>query len=687
MFDVRRLRLAGGLMAAVVFSEPAAAVVAPDRTSPMAQKEFRHPAFHIPNRVQRVDEQPAASRQGLTDALADLHASGQTSYLDVRSGRWATLYPVQPLLPGTGDGNSVSWDALAAPQPADVAGWEAAAWQAFRGYVESRGRALGVDVRELKQPGHVTVHDGGALVQIVAPRVFEGVPVRDSYLTAVVNHGNLVLLGANQWGTVRTASRPTVGEAQARGVVEHHVGKAVAEYRRKASLAYVALSAGELESLAGRLDAGYDYRLVWVLSPQYAGELGTWEALVDAHTGELLAFQDQNQYQSIRRVQGGVQPVSNDGVPPDGVEQAGWPFPFADMTTPAGSFVADFGGNLPVCAAGNVTSTLSGRSTRMADVCGPISLTSSGDLDFGTSAGTNCTTPGTGGPGNTHSSRTGYYELTNLIAQAKGQLPGNNWLGQQLTANMNINLTCNAFWNGSTVNFYRQGGGCNNTGEIAAIFDHEWGHGMDNNGTNPSISSPGEGIADIYAALRLKESCIGRGYTGSNCGGYGDPCTSCTGIREIDYAQHQSGLPHDLTSMQALCPAVGQRGPCNLETHCESMVFSEVLWDYFTRDLPTVMGMSADTALEVATRTTYLGAGPVGNVYQCTQGAGGCPATSAYANFLAADDDNGNVADGTPHMAALFTAFDRHGIACATPAPVTSGCAGAPTAAPTVTAT
>ncbi len=42
---------------------------------------------------------------------------------------------------------------------------------------------------------------------------------------------------------------------------------------------------------------------------------------------------------------------------------------------------------------------------------------------------------------------------------------------------MNRENSCNAYWNGSTVNFYREGSGCGNTGEIAAVFDHEWGHG------------------------------------------------------------------------------------------------------------------------------------------------------------------------------------------------------------------
>ena len=50
--------------------------------------------------------------------------------------------------------------------------------------------------------------------------------------------------------------------------------------------------------------------------------------------------------------------------------------------------------------------------------------------------------------------------------------------------------------------------------------------------------------------------------------------------------------------------------------------------------------------------------------------------------WLAADDDNGNLNDGTPHMTAIFNAFNRHGIACATPAPSNNGCSAGPTAAP-----
>ena len=136
-----------------------------------------------------------------------------------------------------------------------------------------------------------------------------------------------------------------------------------------------------------------------------------FEALVDAHTGEVMSFADTNQYvATVRKVKGGVLPVSNDGISPDGVEQAGWPMPFDDVVTPSGTVTTDSGGNLPAPVDGNITSKLSGTFVKINENCGDgvISLTSTGDIDFGTSTLTDCTTPGFGGAGNTHAARTGF---------------------------------------------------------------------------------------------------------------------------------------------------------------------------------------------------------------------------------------------------------------------------------------
>ena len=81
-----------------------------------------------------------------------------------------------------------------------------------------------------------------------------------------------------------------------------------------------------------------------------------------------------------------------------------------------------------------------------------------------------------------------------------------------------------------------------------------------------------------------------------------------------------------------------------------------------------------------------IGAGNTGTWFSGSPPYGGCAAGSGYLNYLAADDDNGNINDGTPHMTAIFDAFDDQEIACNTPAVQDSGCSGTPTQAPSVSA-
>ena len=145
-----------------------------------------------------------------------------------------------------------------------------------------------------------------------------------------------------------------------------------------------------------------------------------------------------------------------------------------------------------------------------------------------------------------------------MAEMARGHLPDNEWIRLPLTVNVNIQQTCNATGGAGALNFYRSGGGCTNTGEIAGIFDHEWGHGMDASDAAPGISSPGESIADMFANLRLNTSCVGHNFEpGSLCGGYGNPCTTCTGVRDSDWAKHVNNIPTTITITDAICSAFG----------------------------------------------------------------------------------------------------------------------------------
>jgi hypothetical protein len=124
--------------------------------------------------------------------------------------------------------------------------------------------------------------------------------------------------------------------------------------------------------------------------------------------------------------------------------------------------------------------------------------------------------------------------------------------------------------------------------------------------------------------------------------------------------------------------------------HCAAAPSRQAAWDLVARDLRGApYNLDSQTAFLIGNKLFYQGSGNIGAWHACTCGSSssGCGATNAYMQWLAADDDNGNINDGTPHMTALFNAFNRHGIACATPAPVDSGCAGGPSTAPGLTAT
>ncbi len=675
---------------------PLAALVEPE-DSALRDKTIRHPDLYIGNVYVPAGE--VASARAARD-LGELGIEPAAAYMDIRGGRWGTLMTSQPLLPGDGRGNVLDWQQAGLTAPRNLAEHRQVAWDAFIGYLSERQSQLGIDLSELASPGTVTIHNDGNLVQIHVDRTINGVPVRGSFLKASISHGNLVLLGATKWGDVSISSSPSISVDTAIGVASGYLG-GLAEGASwpKSGLAIVPMAKGaDLSQIA--LGNGYSYRLVWVLRPSFAADpLANWETLVDAHSGELIAFEDQTKYASKgvgspREVAGGVYPISNDGVGDDGTEQAGYPMPFTDVTNAGETFSTDAGGNLLACVDGPIETSLSGPFLTMIDTCGAISETTAGAvLDLGTSGGIDCTVPGGASAGNTHASRSGFYELNRSIEWGRSHLPGNTWLTQQLPATMNVDANCNASGGAGGVTFFTSGGGCSNTGELAGVFVHEWGHGMDASDATPGFANPAEGIADVYASLRLNTSCIGRNFRpGVPCGGYGDPCTTCTGVRDIDWANRSSSIPHDVSSpfptgIDALCGG-GGGAPCGGSAHCEGAVFAESVWDLWNRDLQTVYGMSLDTARELATRLNFVGSGAVTNFFSCGGGTGdGCNADSGYLQFLIADDDDGALGNGTPHMAAIFAAFDRHEIACPTPTVQDSGCTGTPAAAPVVSAT
>lgn len=188
----------------------------------------------------------------------------------------------------------------------------------------------------------------------------------------------------------------------------------------------------------------------------------------------------------------------------------------------------------------------------------------------------------------------------------------------QIQSNVNLDDTCNAHFDGE-VNFYKAGNGCNNTGRIADVAYHEWGHGFHyyNLLSGEYDGAMSEGIGDSIAFFQTEDYRISP-YFGQN--GYY--------IREVST---NYSYPEDIVN----------------EVHQDGLIFAGAVWDLWEI-------MKDDLGDEEAYETII----PI-----FVEGLRGGPSIpEVFDEFVFADDDNGDLSDGTPNLCALVDAFGMHGL-------------------------
>jgi len=199
----------------------------------------------------------------------------------------------------------------------------------------------------------------------------------------------------------------------------------------------------------------------------------------------------------------------------------------------------------------------------------------------------------------------------------------------QINARVSIDAGCNAYYDGN-INFYRERDGCANTGELQQVVHHEYGHGVQaviiGGQGNEGL---GEGNADILGNLITQDSVIGRGFTLGNCAG---------GIRDSDnnliYPDH----------------VVGQ------EIHFAGQVIAGFNWDamILLQDMYGG-GMNWDgLGTIMSAERWHYGRVLMDPEYQPDQ---------VLATFVA-DDDDGDLSNGTPHHAIFCEAAQNHNFDC-----------------------
>ena len=511
----------------------------------------------------------------------------------------------------------------------------------------------------------------------------DGVPVEGANVFFRLSQGNLVQFGADRVAPVAVETRPDLDRSAAFAATLRELqfpeNSLLAEVLDGGSLhLYPILRAGEAggERFSGAAGTGYDHLLAWKFVFRLPGEAETYQVLFDALRDQVLEVRDLNAYVDAT-VSGGIYPTTN--TEPETVVN----FPFATLSN-NGTKITDAAGVYDYSGGTSVIS-LNGQYFQMSDACGAISLC---ELDRRQSR-------------LRHQRRHRLHDARHRRRRqhprfALGLLPSDPDQPQRRTpfsrptpgstarstANMNINITCNAFWNGSTLNFYRSGGGCSNTGELAAVFLHEWGHGMDTNtgGSAPGDQGSGEAVGDTFAFLetarrlhrpelpagrqlqqlhRLHRRARRRGLRHRRAGGRSPSPANVT---------NNAGINCD----RFACPYHRRTsGPMGYEGHCESYIASSANWDLTQMlDRPATAPTPGWAAMDTIwyeqpdADEERLPSVRAGRAATRPRPSTAARATNWYTVYLPADDDDGNLANGTPNGCRIWDAFYAHGIAC-----------------------
>lgn len=471
----------------------------------------------------------------------------------------------------------------------------------------------------------------GRLVSLYFQWTVDGVPVDGARVFLRANHGNVTQFGSVRIGEIALDTRPKVSAAQAFDRLLDYAGHAeVADAGDRVEEPRLLIQPEDRG--AGRLD----YRLVWELRYRVPGRIETWAGRVDAETGDVVSFVDANAY---AHAVGGVYPRSvlfeNETRVPF-QELSVLDNGVARLTDSAGAYSytgldaeTSFGGrwfDVSCQACSNPAQPL------------VFSDTGTGRLDFGFGLGDQV-----GNGFSTTADRNAFYHANYARQVGLKWLPSETWFQTQgFGLRTNIAATCNATYDGSNLNLYNKGGNCNNTALVADIVYHEYGHGIDQN-TLGGDGGTGEGTADVVSMHMTLSPLVGPGFRLS-----GDP------VRDLDSATSSLGV-HTASQADAICGG---------GVHCRGQVLGQTAWDLANA---LVADHGYYTGWRTAERLFFTSLPDQGSYLSTSP-------DSIYEAYIQADDDNGNLTDGTPNADAIHTAFDRHEIARA-PYPNSAACA------------
>ncbi|MBS1783252.1 MAG: T9SS type A sorting domain-containing protein [Bacteroidetes bacterium] len=219
-----------------------------------------------------------------------------------------------------------------------------------------------------------------------------------------------------------------------------------------------------------------------------------------------------------------------------------------------------------------------------------------------------------------------YYHVNRVHDFMKKFYPSFTGMDIVLPTNVDVTGNCNAFYNGSSINFYKAGNGCNSFAYCGDIIYHEYGHGI----SDKFYASMGKGTINNGALNEANSDIWGISITQDPVLGKGSMANGGI-IRRYDLAPKV--YPVDIQG----------------EVHADGEIVAGAWWDV------AVNLNSVDSMTRLFTQTYY-------DTPDGPNGTEGSVYHQVLISALKADDNDNNLNNGTPHFMQIVKAFARHGI-------------------------
>jgi hypothetical protein len=213
-------------------------------------------------------------------------------------------------------------------------------------------------------------------------------------------------------------------------------------------------------------------------------------------------------------------------------------------------------------------------------------------------------------------------------------LPGDTHADFSASARVNLSQTCNAYYNGTSTNYYLAGGSCPNTA-YSTVVAHENGHWMnDLYSTGNGPDGMGEGNADVWAMYIWDTPVVAQDFFGT-----GSMLRTGTNLRQF---------------CGDCC------GGCFGQVHTDGEVWMGAAWKVRAA-LKATHGTVAGGQIASSLFLGWM------NAYNQTQ-----IRSIIETQWMTLDDDNGNISDGTPNFNDIDIPFRTQGfpgliVSCPTP--------------------